>query len=135
MEAKLRSARESINIAVPFPEIKRVRYGQRGAKQWPNYMWELIMGHLVNGTSPSAIAQNIKIDVEMFSPTTKIVELPSIWTCRRGRTVLLVVCQTLACYRLAKADKWGQLFTDGTGRRQQHYKDLLISVEEDHLFK
>jgi hypothetical protein len=43
--------------------------------------------------------------------------------------------QTLATYRIAKADKWEQLFTDGTSRRQVAFQDLVISIEEDELFK
>ena len=73
--------------------------------------------------------------VKLFSPTTKIKELPSIWTIRRARTVLLVLVQTLATYRIAKADKWEQLFTDGIPRRQVAFQDLVISIEEDELFK
>ena len=53
----------------------------------------------------------------------------------RARTVLLVVVQALAAYRLAKADKWGQLHSDESERRQNNFQDLVISIEEDDLFK
>ena len=49
--------------------------------------------------------------------------------------MLLVVVQTLAAYRLAKADRWGQIFSDETERRQDSFQDLIISIEDDELFR
>jgi len=48
-----------------------------------------------------------------------------------------VIVQTLAAYPLARAKKWGQLHTDGTGRQQISFQDLVLSIEEDveGLFK
>ena len=85
-------------------------------------------------TPPSSVNANIMTMIKTFSPSTVIQELPSIWTIRRARTVLLVIVQTLAAYRIAKADKWEQLFTDGTSRRQISFQNLIISIEEDELF-
>ena len=45
--------------------------------------------------------------------------------------MLLFVVETLATYRLAKAKRWGQMFTDGSGRRQIAMQDLALSIEED----
>jgi hypothetical protein len=50
---------------------------------------------------------------------------------RQGRTVLLVVVETLAVYWLAKAKRWGQMHTDGGGRRQVTMQDLALSIEND----
>ena len=100
-------------------------------RQWPLYIWELILEQLVNGTPPSSVADNIVAHVKQFSPTTVIKELHSIWTIRRARTVLLVIVQTLAAHRLAKADKWEQLFTDGTSRRQVSFQNLVLGIKED----
>jgi hypothetical protein len=122
------------NAAVPVKEICKVSDGSRG-KTWPLFMWELIIEQIVNGTPPSSVNSNIVSMLQTFSPSTKISELPSIWTIRRARTVLLVIVQTLASYRIAKANKWEQLFTDGTSRRQVSFQDLIISIEEDELFK
>jgi len=36
---------------------------------------------------------------------------------------------------LSKADKWDQLFTDATSRRQVSFQNLVISIEEDDLFR
>ena len=99
----------------PIKVFGKVRHGQRGATSWPFYVWELILEQLVNGTPPSSVSANIVIFIQRFSPRVKIKETPSIWTVRRGRTVLLVVVETLAAYRLARAKRWGQMHTDGTG--------------------
>ena len=124
-----------LEAAIPIKEIKKERRGRGGQSSWPLYIWDLILEQLVNGTPPSSVADNIYAHVKKFSPSTKVTELPSIWTIRRARTVLLVVCQTLAAYRLGKAGKWEQLFTDATSRRQVTFQNLIISVEEDELFR
>ena len=125
-----------MNELSPIPFIGRVREkGQKGALSWPLFVWEMMLEHLVNGTPPSAVNANIRSIVERVSPGTIIKELPSIWTIRRARTVLLVVVQALASYRLAKANKWGQINSDETERRQINFQDLVISIEEDELFK
>jgi hypothetical protein len=117
--------------ACPIQVFGKLRKGQRGATSWPLFIWELILEMLVNGTPPTAISSNIVIFIQRFSPRIKIKETPSIWTVRRGRTVLLVVVETLAAYRLAKAKRWGQMHTDGTGRRQIAFQDLAMTIEED----
>jgi hypothetical protein len=115
----------------PIKVFGKVRHGQRGATSWPLYVWELILEQLVNGTPPSSVSANIVMFIQRFSPRTKIKEQPSLWTVRRGRTVLLVVVETLAAYRIARAKRWGQMHTDGTGRRQIAFQDLALSIEED----
>jgi hypothetical protein len=122
---------QELEKAVPIKVFCKIRDGQRGATSWPHFVWELILEQLVNGTPPSSVNSNIISFLRCFSPTTVIKELPSIWTIRRGRTVLLVVVETLATYRLAKAKRWGQMFTDGSGRRQIALQDLALSIEED----
>ena len=128
------SLQEAID-AHPIKEIRRYREGQRGQPVWPLFMWELIIEQLVAGTPPSSVNGNIITFVKTICPSINIVELPSIWTIRRARTVIMVMVQTLAAYRIAKADRWMQLFTDGTSRRQIAMQDLIISIEEDDLFK
>ena len=117
--------------ASPIQFFCKVRSGRRGATSWPLYVWELILEQLVNGTPPTSVNANIVMFLQHFSPRIVIKELPSIWTIRRGRSVLFVVVETLAAYRIAKAKRWGQLHTDGTGRRQIAFQDLAISIEED----
>ena len=93
------------------------------------------MEQLVNGTPPAAVNKNIVSHIRRFSPQCAITELPSLWTIHRAHSVLLTIVQTLSAYRLGKANKWGQLFTDGTSRRQKSFQNLLISIEDDELYK
>ena len=104
----------SMKAELPIKLIGKERIGDKGRPTWPMCIWELILEQLVNGTPPSSINANIVARVKKFLPSTKIKELPSIWTIRLARTVLLVFVQTLAAYRLSLADKWEQLFTDET---------------------
>ena len=122
---------QSAQSKVPITVMKKERIGKRGATRWPVFIWELIMEQLVNGTPPSSVNSNIITFVATMAPHIEIKELPSLWTIRRARTVLLVVVQTLAAYRLAKADRWGQIFSDETERRQDSFQDLIISIEDD----
>jgi hypothetical protein len=123
-------AEDSIPVKV-FGKVQKVK---GGTSSWPTYVWEIIIEQLINGTPPTSVNANIITMIKTFSPSTEIQELPSIWTIRRARTVLLVIVQTLAAYRIAKADKWEQFFTDGTSRRQISFQNLIISIEEDELF-
>jgi hypothetical protein len=100
--------------ACPIQVFGKICKGQHGATSWPLFVWELILEMLVNGTPPTAVSTNIVIFIQHFSPRIKIKETPSIWTVRCGRTVLLVVVETIAAYRLAKGKRWGQMLTDGT---------------------
>ena len=123
---------QALQLASPIKVFGKNRGNRKGgASSWLLFVWELILEQLVNGTPPTSVNSNIVSFIQRFSPQTIIKELPSIWTIRRGRTVLLVIVQTLAAYRLARAKKWGQLHTDGTGRRQIALQDLVLSIEED----
>ena len=93
------------------------------------------MEQLVIGVPPSAIHRSIGSVVKKFAPTTEFKHPIHLSTILRARTVMLVVVQTLASYRLGKANKWGQLFHDATSRRQISFQNLAISIEEDKLFK
>ena len=126
---------QELHASFPIHEIKRQRSGRTGGRRWSHVMWELLMEQLVNGTPPAAVNKNIVSHIRRFSPKCVITELPSIWTIHRARSVLLTIVQTLSAYRLGHAHKWGQIFTDGTSRRQQSFQNLLISIEEDELYK
>ena len=137
LEHKLEEAEQKQSTAedsIPIKVFGKIRKAKGGTSSWPSYVWEIIIEQLINGTPPSSVNANIMTMIKTFSPSTVIQELPSIWTIRRARTVLLVIVQTLAAYRIAKADKWEQLFTDGTSRRQISFQNLIISIEEDELF-
>eukprot|EP00957_Ditylum_brightwellii_P045617 3460308-Ditylum_brightwellii.AAC.1 len=74
----------------------------------------MIIEQLINGTPPSAVNDDIIAIVKQLSPKKKIKEKPSIWTICRAMSALLIIVLMLAAYRLGKANKFGQLNTDGT---------------------
>ena len=90
------SEKESTNIKF----IGKVSQGKRGSSSWPLFMYELNMEQLVNGTPLSAISSNIFSIVSTFLPSTVVKELPSIWTVRRTRTIILIIVEALAAYQL-----------------------------------
>ena len=69
--------------------------------------------------------------VKVIAPTITIKELPSESFIRRCRTILLIVCQMLAAYRVAKSPKIGTIHTDGTGRRQTAIMNLVATILEN----
>lgn len=85
---------------------------------------------LVNGTPPKSLIYNIVATMKEFSPTTNIKELPKFLTFWWAQTILLVVVQTL----VAKADKWKQIFTEGTSWEPVVFHDFVMSIEESELF-
>ena len=112
-------------------KLKKERKGKKGRPRWPLYMYNLIMKMLVNSTPPFTVNDNILAHVTKFSPTTTIKELPSIWTIQRTHTVGLIIVEVLAACRLGKSNKWQQLFTDTTTRRQTAFTNFAISIPEE----
>ena len=88
----------------------------------------MIMEQLVNGTPPTAIPANIASDASYLVPFLK-VKVPTVDLCRRMRGELRIVTETLAAYRIAKAQNWRQLFTDGTSRRQTTLLTSIIAID------
>ena len=62
--------------------VGKVRVNSRGFKQWPLWLTQLTLESLVNGTPPSAVADDIVSQVgitnEQLKADTRMVELPSI---------------------------------------------------------
>ena len=86
----------------------------------------------IEGSSSIVIAH-----VKAIAPTITINKLPSIWTIRGTRTVILIITEALAAYRLGKSKRWQQLFTDATTRGQTSFTNLAISIhekEDDDIF-
>ena len=121
----------------PSKEFRKVRSlsstGKKGGGYiWPEWIQQLVLEMLVNGTPPSAIRPNIVSQVSLISPDIVIHSLPSARYIRQCRTVLRIIGETLTVYRLAKANTWQQLFTDGTSRRQVALQILIISITENN---
>ena len=106
---------------------KRTRGGSR---RWPTWVVLMICELLVNGTAPSAIPSNIQTLYETLYQE-KPQELPSVWFVRRCRVVVEVMCETLAAIKIASASEWGQLWTDGTSRRQTSFTALIVGILTD----
>ena len=70
-----------------------------------------------------------------MNPNTTVKVVPSVSWIRRCRTILRIIGETLASYRLAKAEDWKQLFTDGTSRRQSAIQNLIIGIKEDNMLQ
>ena len=124
-----------LQAASPITKIEKVHdksiSNKGGQRTWPTWMWILIMEQLVSSTPPTAIVANILSVIKVIAPNMKVNELPSISTVRKGRTLLDGVCSTLAAYKLAKADTWKQLHTDGTSRRQITVQNLIVSLKTE----
>ena len=117
-------------------EFKKVRHVIPGGKvngglTWPLWILQLILEMLVNGTPPSAIAKNIQSQAIITQPDIIVHDLPCERYVLNCCTNLRILGETLTAYRLAKADVWQQLFTDGTNRRQIALQNLIISIKED----
>ena len=115
----------------PIPDFKpepRAEGSGAGQRPWPLWYVQLILEQLTNGTPPEAIPLNIYSQARGTThcqPDDEI-EVPSASYCQKLRTVLRIVTETVAAYRLAHAEDWDQLFTDGTG----HLQNLLIAITD-----
>ena len=90
--------------------------GQEKGKEWPLWILQLVLEQLVNGTPPSAISSNIASHASLATPGAIIHDLPGDSYIRQCRTILKIIGETLAAYRLGKQTDWAQLFSDGTSR-------------------
>ena len=102
--------------------------GRDGANiGWSLHIWQLLIEQIINGTPPSSVSKNIVSFTKMLCPKTiPINELPSVWTARKARTVITTIGETLAAYKLAEYEYYGQLHTDSTQRRQISRENILI---------
>ena len=96
-------------------EIKREQPvgRQGGSSKWPVHIVLFIYKLLVNGTPPYAVPANIQT-MSAAMKGQDVTELPCInfvWQCR---VVVQNLNSTLVALWLGEADKWHQLFTDGT---------------------
>ena len=117
--------------------MKKIREGcnHGGAYTWPLWILQLVLEMLVHGAPPSSIPPSIVSHITITNPGMEIKEIPCVSYVRKCRSILRIIGETLASYRLAKAKKWQQLFTDGTSRRQTAIQNLIIGIEEDSVLK
>jgi hypothetical protein len=91
---------------------------------------------LANRTPPTCVTPNILSTVEMLFPNSTIIhELPSLRFVRSCRSILVHVTKTLAAYLIAKAEKFDEIFSDGTSRRQTAIQNLIVRFLTESGFK
>ena len=101
-----------------------------GSSEQPVHIVLLICKLLVNGTSTSAVAANIK-KMSYTMTGNKVNESPCIILVRKCRVDVKNLNSTLAKLRLGDADEWHHLFTNGMPRLQIYFQNLVISVMVD----
>ena len=89
----------------------------------------------MNGTPPSAVSSNIASQIVIMNPDVKAKDVPSISYVRKCCTILRIIGETLASYKLAKAKDWQQLFADRISRRQTVIQNLIVTIKEDNVLK
>jgi hypothetical protein len=62
-------------------------------------------------------------------------QMPSVNFIRQCRVVLQNLNEMLAAYRLGLAEKWIELFTDGTACRQMAFQNLVIGLMNGDSFE
>ena len=96
---------------------------------------QLVIEKLINGTPPSSIKSNIASFVALTNPSYKIKELPGLSLIRECCAAIQIIGETLTAYRIANAEKWEQVFTDGTSRRQIALQNLVVGLLNDGVMK
>ena len=89
----------------------------------------------MNCMPPAGISPNI-LSWSDLAPGVKFIvkELPKINFIRSCWTIIRIIGETLAAYRIGKVEQWDKLFYDSTGRRQNYLHNLVIGViDEEHL--
>ena len=61
-------------------------------------------------------------------------EVPSVSFIRGCRTVVKVVVETIAAWKLSDAGSWRQIFTDATSRRQCAFQALVVRLINEYGF-
>ena len=91
-------------------------------------MVHIILEHIVNCTPPAAISLNIESQAGPAITGEKdiVQELPIINFIRSCWTIIRIIGETLAAYRIGKLEQWDKLFSDST--RQTALLNLVIGV-------
>ena len=104
-----------------------------GSSQWESWAVLLICELLIIGIPPRSIPSSIYTLYETLTgvDTTEVLSVSFI---RRCHTVVQVVGETIAMWKMADADSWRQIFTDATSRHQCVFQALVVGLmDEDGL--
>ena len=87
----------------------------------------LVCELLIIGIPPTVIPSSIYTLYETLTGVhpTEVLSVSFILRCR---TVVHVVGETIAAWKLADADSWRQIFTDTTSRRQCEFQALVVGI-------
>ena len=119
----------------PNQLMKRCRRKDRngklgGAPAWEDWVVLMVCELLVLGIPPASIPGSILTVYETLTGESPN-EIPSASFIRRCRTVVQVVGETIAAWKLAESDDWRQIFTDATSRRQCAFQALIVGLMGD----
>ena len=93
----------------------------------------LICELLIIGNSPTSIPSSIYTLYETLTGVDP-TEVPSVRFIRKFRTVLQVLGETIAAWKLADADSWSHIFTDTTSRCQCAFHALSVGLMDKDGF-
>ena len=116
--------------------LQKEGYRKRGSYTWTIWTIKMILEQLVNGTPPEAISPNIQYPVALDITEVRVInqELSSMNFIRSCRKIIRISSDILSSYCIGKAEQWDQLLSDGKGRHQPAFKNLVIGViAEEHL--
>jgi hypothetical protein len=105
-------------------ELKRV--GR--CHKWQPWVIQYICELLVIGTPPGSIPSIISLSYQTYYGNKEPEEVPQISFVRQCRVIVQVIGETIAAIKLASAEKWDQLWTDATTRRQCPFQALIIGL-------
>ena len=106
-------------------QVKLKRVGRGG--KWQPWVIQYICELLVIGTPPASIPSIISSSYQMYYGKEPD-EVPQVSFVRQCRVIVQVIGETIAAIKLASADKWDQLWTDATTRRQCPFQALIIGL-------
>ena len=97
----------------------------------------LILEQLVNENPPESISPNIASQVALAIPGVRVIvqELHSINCIHSCQTILRIIGETLAAYRISKVEQWDQFLSKGMGRRHNALQNLVIGVIYDGFLR
>ena len=113
---------ETMTLPTQF-ELKQVG---RGGK-WQPWVIQYICELLVIGTPPASIPSIISTSYQTYY-SKEPNEVPQVSFVRQCRVIVQVIGETIAAIKLASAEKWDQLWTDVTTRRQCPFQALIIGL-------
>ena len=86
---------------------------------------------LTGGAPPSAIPGLMHTMMETMTDE-KVERLPSISYIRKCRIPIQILGETMVAIKLARREKWDQLFTDGTTRRQLSFQNVVVNLMSEN---